>query len=282
MQGDKATATAADNARGSIGQRARALLPRLRTPLLLLLTAGLTALLVNALTPEPDMLTAPEVDELVGQALASATPRTAFSSQVYRAIYPSLVLIQTEGERSGEEDNHGLGSGVVINAAGDILTALHVVEKAAQIEVAFTDGTRAQATLIASQPDIDIAVLRSSQPPEVIVPAVLGSLSSVRVGDEAYAVGNPFGLPGSLSAGVISGFDRSLTLSETDQRISGMIQFDAAVNPGNSGGPLLNRNGQVIGIVTGLANPDEQRFFIGIGLAVPITAAAGAAGAPPY
>ena len=104
----------------------------------------------------------------------------------------------------------------------------------------------------------------------------------MRIGDETYAVGNPLGLAGSMSAGVISGFDRSLPVNERGQRLEGLIQFDAAVNPGNSGGPLLNRAGQVIGIVTALANPSEQNSFTGIGFAVPITTASSAAGAPRY
>jgi S1-C subfamily serine protease len=105
----------------------------------------------------------------------------------------------------------------------------------------------------------------------------------MRVGDEAYAVGNPFGLYSSMSAGVISGFDRVFRVPDSDIEIEGMIQFDAAVNPGNSGGPLLNRSGHVIGIVTGLINPSKQNFFVGIGFAVPINIALGAmGGAPPY
>jgi S1-C subfamily serine protease len=108
----------------------------------------------------------------------------------------------------------------------------------------------------------------------------MGSLAAMRIGDEVFAVGNPLGLTGSMSAGVVSGFDRSFTIEDLDQELDGLIQFDAAVNPGNSGGPLLNRYGQVIGIVTGLINPTEQEVFIGIGFAVPISVAASAAGGP--
>jgi S1-C subfamily serine protease len=128
-----------------------------------------------------------------------------------------------------------------------------------------------------SDPDHDIAVLTPAKLPEVVVPAVLGG--GAQIGDEAFAVGHPLGLVGSLSSGVISGLDRSFPLSN-GKTLTGMIQFDAAVNPGNSGGPLLNRNGQVIGIVTGLANPAGDDDFIGIGFAVPIGTAGGAAGAP--
>ena len=103
----------------------------------------------------------------------------------------------------------------------------------------------------------------------------------MRVGDEAFAIGNPLGLIASMSAGVISGFDRIIPLNEDGQKLEGLIQFDTAVNPGNSGGPLLNRQGQVIGIVTALADPSEQGYFIGIGFAVPIGTAVGAGGGGP-
>ena len=103
----------------------------------------------------------------------------------------------------------------------------------------------------------------------------------MQVGDEAYVVGNPFGLYSSMSAGVISGFNRTFQPNNSDLTLKGLIQVDAAVNPGNSGGPLLNRAGQVIGIVEGIANPTEQDVFIGIGFAIPINVAGGAAGLPP-
>jgi S1-C subfamily serine protease len=116
----------------------------------------------------------------------------------------------------------------------------------------------------------------------MLVPATLGNPNAMSVGDEAFAVGNPYGLYGSMSAGVISGFERSFRPEDSEQRLDGLIQIDAAVNPGNSGGPLLNRYGQVVGIVVGIVNPTEDDFFIGIGFAVPIEVAASAAGSPPY
>jgi S1-C subfamily serine protease len=153
-----------------------------------------------------------------------------------------------------------------------------VVDGAAAIQVTFADGTQSSAQVASTQPENDIAVLQPDQLPEILVPAVMGNPHAVSVGDEAYAVGSPFGLYGSLSAGVISGLNRSFQAKGSDQVIEGLIQIDTAVNPGNSGGPLLNRYGQVIGIVVGVLNPTEEEFFVGIGFAVPITTAAGGAG----
>ncbi len=212
------------------------------------------------------------VDDKLTEAITDLQGLPAPSVAVYNAIRPPLVVI--ESTRPGAP---GLGSGIIVNAQGDILTSLHVVEGSATIKVTFSDGTESSATVAASDADHDIAVLEPARLPEVIVPAVLGG--GVQVGDEAYVVGHPLGLVGSLSAGVISGLDRSFRLSN-GRTLRDMIQFDAAVNPGNSGGPLLNRNGQVIGIVTGLANPTGDDSFIGIGFAVPIGTAGGAAGAP--
>ncbi|NIW10882.1 MAG: trypsin-like serine protease [Gammaproteobacteria bacterium] len=239
-------------------------------------------LLYNVLVPAPPQLTAGEVNDSIAQALASATPPPAYSALVYQAIRPSLVFIETEAPDENGETGHGVGSGVVIDDRGDILTSLHVIANASDIQLIFADGTQSSAQVIAEQPENDIAVLRPNQPPALIVPAILGNPNAMRVGDEAFVVGNPLGLYGSMTAGVISGFDRSFKPPDSDQRLHNLIQIDAAVNPGNSGGPLLNRHGQVIGIVTALANPTEQDFFIGIGFAVPITIAGGAAGLPPY
>ena len=246
--------------------------------------ATLVALfLFNAFTRTPQ-LTQDDVNNAVSSVLASATPRPAQASLVYQVIQPSLVLIQTERDNSesGEVD-HSLGSGVIINDNGEILTSLHVVDGAQMILLTFADGTEAEATILASQPEIDIALLGASTLPPLFVPATLGNPGGLRVGDDAYVVGNPFGLYSSMSAGVISGFNRTFQPPNTNQPIEGLIQVDAAINPGNSGGPLLNRSGHVVGIVTGIVNPTDESFFIGIGFAVPINQAAGGGGGmPPY
>jgi S1-C subfamily serine protease len=247
-----------------------------------LLTALLALLLYNVLVPAPPPLTTREVNAAVADALASATPPPAFSALVYQAVQPSLVLIQVKAPgKDGAQEDH-LGSGVIIDDRGDILTALHVIADATDIQVTFADGTQSSAQVSAQQADNDIAVLSADKLPQELVPAVLGNPNAMHVGDEVYAVGNPFGLYSSMSAGVISGFGRSFQAVGSTQKLHGLIQIDAAVNPGNSGGPLLNRGGQVIGIITGILNPTDQDVFIGIGFAVPIDVAGGAAGAPPY
>ncbi len=246
------------------------------------LGALLALYIYNALSPETQM-TRTDVNDAVASALASATPRPPNSVAVYQIIQPSLVLIETEGEDANGEFGQSLGSGVIINERGEILTSLHVVEGASRISVTFADGTKAEGAIINAQPEIDIAMLATSVLPELYLPATIGNAGAMQVGDEAYVVGTPFGLYGSMSSGVISGFDRVYRPPELPNVIRGLIQVDAAINPGNSGGPLLNRSGHVVGIVTGIINPTEDSFFIGIGFAVPISVAAGGAGGmPPY
>jgi len=242
------------------------------------LAALVALLLYNALVPAPQLLTVREVNDTVAQAMASATPPPAYSAQVYQVIRPSLVLIQTESKGENGKTKHGLGSGVVVNDSGAILTSLHVVTGANSIQITYADGTESNAQIIVEQPENDIAVVQTDQLPEIIVPAILGNPGAMRVGDEAFAVGNPFGLYSSMSAGVISGFDRTFQPVSSTIELQGLIQIDAAVNPGNSGGPLLARDGTVIGIVTGIVNPAEEDFFVGIGFAVPINVALGGGG----
>jgi S1-C subfamily serine protease len=224
-----------------------------------------------ALTQQDVTRSAEAAVKKAADAAASAPARAAL---VYRRILPSIVTIRTTS-RNGREVS---GTGVVINADGSILTAQHVVAESTEIRVFFADGTKANGSVVAAEPANDIAVLKADRPPGVIVPAVMGG--GVGVGDEVVAVGHPLGLTNSLSAGVVAGLRRSVPVDQ-GRTLDDLIQFDAAVNPGNSGGPLLNRNGQVIGIVTALANPSDQGFFVGIAFAVPIGVAVGAVGAGP-
>ncbi|MGZ6273351.1 MAG: S1C family serine protease, partial [Candidatus Limnocylindrales bacterium] len=260
------------------------------------MAAFLGLMLYGALVPGPRPLTASDVNRSIASALASETPPPAFSRLVYQAVEPSLVLIESQplvvsGGSNGVQpaalasaspspsptaspgaSDATLGSGVVVDAGGDILTCLHVVANASSIQVTFADGTKSPATVVSTQPANDIAVLKASQPPAKIVPAVLGNPRNVQVGSEAFVLGNPFGLAGSMTSGVISGLDRSFQLPNGGPTLTGLIQVDAAVNPGSSGGPLVNRDGQVIGIVDALVNPTDQDVFIGIGLAVALLA----------
>lgn len=228
-------------------------------------------------------MTEREILELVAQAMASATPPPTTAARVYEIIRPSVVLIITSTDMQDEDEpDEGFGSGVVLDEMGNVLTSLHVVEGATEVQVLFADNTRVKATLAARLPEKDIAVLRLSERPPLLIPATLGNPGMLSVGDEAIVVGNPFGLRHTVTAGVISGLHRDFRPSRTRQALEDLIQFDTAVNPGNSGGPLLNRDGEVVGIVTALANPTEQSVFIGVGFAVPIDVAASAAGSPPF
>ena len=270
-----------DKLRDRVG-RLRARLQKIMPFLSGVLAALLALLIYNSLSPQIQ-ITQTDVNNAVASALSSATPRPPFAVGVYQIIQPSLVLIQTESEGISGELDHSLGSGVIINEQGDILTAYHVVEGAKTITLTFADGTQAEGAIASSQPEIDIAMLSASALPQLFVPATIGNAGALQVGDDAFVVGNPFGLYSSMSAGVISGFDRSFQPPDTNRLVRGLIQVDAAINPGNSGGPLLNRSGHVVGIVTGIINPTEENFFIGIGFAVPINVAAGGAGGlPPY
>jgi S1-C subfamily serine protease len=180
------------------------------------------------------------------------------------------VITATNGKVEGTR-----GSGVVVDDQGSVLTSLHVVDKAIEIQLIFANGSQSEAFIMIRDPDNDLAMLRPRTPPDGIPPAILGSAGGLRIGDEVFAVGSPFGIPNSLTAGVVSGLNRTFKPPNRGADLKGVIQFDAAVNPGNSGGPLLNRGGEVVGIVTGLVNPTQEDVFIGIGFAVPIPGGGG-------
>jgi S1-C subfamily serine protease len=246
------------------------------------IAAFLAIVVYGLLSPPNPSLTSRDVKEAIASALASQTPGPPRAELVYAAVRPSIVLIETETGGGQGSSGSGLGTGVVVNDAGAVLTALHVVSDATSIKLTFPDGSTSAATIATQQPDSDIAVLQPATVPANLVPATLGNPGAMRIGSEAYIVGNPYGLYSSLSSGVVSGLDRSFELPESKRVIHGLIQVDAAVNPGNSGGPLIDRSGRVVGIVTALVNPTSQDVFIGIGLAVPIDVAGDAAGLPAY
>ncbi|VTU28053.1 Periplasmic serine endoprotease DegP precursor [Variovorax sp. SRS16] len=182
----------------------------------------------------------------------------------------------------GQQVERGVGTGVVIVDKGVILTNLHVVAGAETIKVTFFDGLESPATITGTQPENDLAVLQAQKLPDDLIPATMRSTADLRPGDQVAAVGFPFGIGPSVSAGVVSGLNRSFRSPEGKQELGNLIQFDAAANPGNSGGPLINMDGEVIGIVTAILNPTQQRTFIGIGFAMPIENAASAIGSPPF
>ncbi len=207
-----------------------------------------------------------------GQAeTPSATPTSTATltvPDIYQRVEPSVVVVRT---------GHKLGTGVIVAGDGTILTANHVVSGGAPVTVTFADGTTSNATVAIADPKLDVATLTPANLPKVVVPATLGG--GAGVGAPVVAIGNPLGLTDSVSSGVISGLDRT---ADTDNgKFSGLMQFDASVNPGSSGGPLLDTRGVVIGIVVAIAAPDGQDAFAGIGFAVPIGAALGGAGGGP-
>jgi len=201
------------------------------------------------------------------RASATATPTPAATAtplpvtDVYRQVVPSVVLITTS--------KGALGSGVIVTDTGTVLTAHHVVSGGGDISIVFADGTKTSGTIAAAYPKIDIATLTPKKLPEVVVPATLGG--SIAVGSQVVAIGNPLGLRDSTTTGIVSGLGR--TTRTNAGSLSGLIQFDAAVNPGSSGGPLLNTQGLVVGVVVSIADPGEDDAFAGIGFAVPMGAA---------
>lgn len=189
---------------------------------------------------------------------------------------------QTDVTGEGDEIENGVGTGVVIIDKGVILTNLHVVSGADRVKVIFHDGLEATASITGVQAENDLAVLQASKIPDDLIAATMRSTSELAPGDKVLAVGFPFGIGPSASGGVVSGLGRVFRSPEGKQEMSNLIQFDAAANPGNSGGPLVTMDGEVVGIVTAILNPTSARTFLGIGFAVPIENAAAAAGQPPF
>jgi S1-C subfamily serine protease len=240
----------------------------------------------DAFRPKAAALTQEHIDKAVLHTLETKTlPSRA--AKAADAVMPAVVRVQGyNGEENDEPGSgvqmEGVGSGVVIVDNGVILTNLHVVAGAKRVTVKFFDGSESDVEMVRAYPENDLAVIKAKKVPDDLESATLGSTANLRPGDEVVAVGFPFGIGPSTSAGVVSGLDRSFRSPEGKQVMTGLIQFDAAANPGNSGGPLVTMDGEVIGIVTAILNPTPARTFIGIGFAATIESAGGAVGIPPF
>jgi serine protease DegQ len=281
-----------------------------------LLVAALAVLVgMQQLRPGSRVLTQQDIDSAVRHTLENK-PLPSVVAKAAATVAPSIVRVQGYGkeEESGDDKtppdpkaggkaggkdagkdagkddakregpDRSTGTGVVIvdKGPGLILTNLHVVIGADRIKLTFSDGMEADADLVNVQPENDLAVLRPKRVPDDLTAAVLRSTGDLAPGDQVAVVGFPFGIGPSVSAGVVSGLKREFRSPEGQRMLSNLIQFDAAANPGNSGGPLVTMDGEVVGIVTAILNPTEHRTFIGIGFAVPIENAAAAVGLPPF
>jgi len=206
------------------------------------------------------------------------------AAKAYDVIRPSVVRVRgLELDPDGDEETErSVGTGVVIVDRGVILTNLHVVAGVQLVKVVFADGLQSDAAIVSVQPENDLAVLQAQAVPDDLAPATLRSTADLALGDTVVAVGFPFGIGPSVSSGVISGLGREYISPQGKRLLTNLIQFDAAANPGNSGGPLVTADGEVVGIVTAILNPTEQRVFIGIGFAVTMESAAAAIGLPPF
>jgi serine protease DegQ len=236
-----------------------------------------------AITPPTREITQEDIRAAVLHTLETNTlPSPA--RKAYEVIRPSIVRVRglAPDKAGGEDTEKSVGTGVVIVDKGTILTNLHVVLGAKRIQVVFADGLESDATITGVRPEHDLAVLQAQTIPDDLFAATMRSTADLALGDQVVAVGFPFGIGPSVTAGVVSGLRREFRSPEGKRVLTNLIQFDAAVNPGNSGGPLVTLDGEVVGIVTGILNPTDQRFFVGIGFAVPIENAAAAVGVPPF
>lgn len=293
-QGPAAADANADAAVASPPQKLR----RPRGRMSALLRAGLGgavlamagALVVLAWRPAaPAGPTVAQLEQTVRQVMRkSALPSNA--TRAWKRIAPSVVQVRGDekpGPDAPSDDpasphRQRGGTGVVIHEGGLILTSLHVVDGAQDVEVVFADGSVSPARVVNTRESDDLAVLQARKLPDDLKAATLRGTADLSLGDEVIAVGYPFGLGPSVSAGVVSGLKREFRAPDGERVLSNLIQFDAAANPGNSGGPLVTAEGEVIGIVAAILNPGRQHTFIGIGFAVPIENAATAAGMPPH
>lgn len=262
------------------------------------LLALMLAISLFASKPGERKLTQEDINAAVLKTLET-TQLPSAAAKAYETIIPSVVRVVGYSKKSNDgkaaklgkdgkpieedpDDNRSVGTGVVIVDKGIILTNLHVVQGADVIHITFADGMTTTASITGAQPENDLAVLQAHKIPDDMIAATMRSTADLRPGDQVMAVGYPFGIGPSASSGIVSGLKRTFKSPDGQQEMRNLIQFDAAANPGNSGGPLVTMDGEVVGIVTAIYNPNQQRTFVGIGFAVPIENAASAAGMPPF
>ncbi len=201
-----------------------------------------------------------------GETIPAKPSETDLSLQeLFKKVENSVVqiTIRTQKGFGGE----GLGSGFIYDQDGHIVTNFHVVQDASRIDVTFLDGTVYRATTVGTDPYADLAVIHVDVPKDKLLPLPLADSSKLQVGDQVAAIGNPFGLSGSMTTGIVSQLGRLLPASDTNFSIPDVIQTDAAINPGNSGGPLLNMKGEVIGVNSAIRSSTGE--FSGIGFSIP-------------
>jgi S1-C subfamily serine protease len=255
----------------------------------LLVALGVAAALAGValqkgLSAPPRALTQDDFDAAVLRTLETQ-PLPSQAAKAWEIVRPSVVRVRRigpAGKDGAPGEDIGVGSGVVVVENGLILTNLHVVEGADSVKVVFADGLESDAVMVQAQPEQDLAVLQAKTLPDDLQAATIRSTADLRPGDVVVAAGFPFGIGPSVTSGVISGLRREFRSPEGQRLLTNLIQFDAAVNPGSSGGPLVTPEGEVVGIVTAVLNPTEQRVFVGIGFAVPIESAAAGAGMSPF
>jgi len=263
--------------------------------------------------PAARVFTQWDIDNAVKYTLSHTDPPPADTTIAAATVGPSVVRVEgylspehaaaeakAEADLAKKDKTHkpiplrspdgkqdkpdATGSGVVIDDKGDILTNLHVIRTTDRWVVTFWDGSKSDASVVNIQPENDLAVIKAKTAPDDLKPATLASTGGLNPGDTVVAVGFPFGVGPSVSSGVISGLKREFVdpdRKDDGGHLTNLIQFDAAANPGNSGGPLVNRDGEVVGIVTAIFNPTGQHVFAGMAFAVPIENAAKAVGDNP-
>jgi S1-C subfamily serine protease len=257
---------------------------RLRNALLAIVTSALLSALVAVAVVNvlPDDNSSPAAASTVAatsstsaadsEGQASLSSACLAASDIYDQLRPSVVEI-TSSVNGGFGQSEGEGSGVIIDEQGFILTNYHVVSGADTLEVTLADGSTLPATVVGSDPGNDLAVIRVDPPAGGLTAAPLGDAEQLQVGDTVFAIGDPWGLEGTFTEGIVSALGRTYSSDSATRPLRNLIQTDAAVNPGNSGGPLVNCHGEVIGINTLLENPTGQSVNVGIAFAVSINTA---------